>query len=71
MYRKLVKNMEGWKVVQFNDDGTKEIIAKIEKHPKKGYTKFIYSNVSKRWITTEYFSWFPTLKAVKERTQCI
>ena len=71
VYRKLVKNMDGWKIIQFNEDGTKTIIAKIEKHEKKGYNKYIYSNTLKQWILPKCFSWYPTLKAIKEITDCI
>ena len=64
MRNKLVKNCNGYKVVRENDNGTKTIVAKIEKC-NKGYIKSIYNESKKEWFTPKYFSWFRTLKDVK------
>ena len=46
MRNKLVKNCNGYKVVRENDNGTKTIVAKIEKC-NKGYIKSIYNESKK------------------------
>ena len=46
-----------------NNGNTIALICKIASG--KGYQKFIKSNVTGQWITSQYFSWFPTLRDVK------
>lgn len=64
MKNRMIKYGNNYKIIRENDDGTKTIIA-ILKKGKNGYTKTIYNEHTKTWLTPPYFSYFPTLKAAK------
>lgn len=64
MKNRIVKNGNDYKIIRENSDGTKTIIAILKKE-KTGYTKTIYHEFTKTWLTPKYFSHFPSLKAAK------
>lgn len=64
MKNRIMKSGNGYKIIRENDNGTKTVIAILAKE-KNGYTKKIYHEPTKTWITPPYFSYFPTLKAAK------